>query len=102
MGFSKDKRKIGTTLGKVLREKPKCSLKREAFKSKEHNITALTVTINHLGQIIEVVLKSKSGVKELDDAAIESFNKAGPFPNPPKGFIKNGRAKIEWGFVVKS
>jgi len=42
-------------------------------------------------------------VKELDDAAIESFNKAGPFPNPPKDLISNsGTAIIKWGFVVKS
>jgi len=43
-----------------------------------------------------------SGIKELDDAAIESFNEAGPFPNPPKGMIRNGRVTLEWGFVVKS
>ena len=47
-------------------------------------------------------LKSTSGVEELDAAAIESFNKAGPFPNPPKEMLENGRAKIEWGFVVKT
>jgi outer membrane biosynthesis protein TonB len=43
-----------------------------------------------------------SGIKELDDAAIESFNDAGPFPNPPKGLVVDGKVTIEWGFVVKS
>ena len=69
--------------------------------ARENKVTSLTVTINKKGEIIEVFLKSRSGIKELDEAAIESFNKAGPFPNPPKGFVKNGQAKIEWGFVVK-
>ena len=39
---------------------------------------------------------------QLDDAAVESFNKAGPFPNPPLEMLKKGQAEIEWGFVVKA
>ncbi len=70
--------------------------------SNEKNITSLQVTIDQFGKIKEVFLKSTSGVKELDDAAIESFNRAGPFPNPPAGLLINGLATIEWGFVVKS
>ena len=101
--FQRIRKKLEQHWGRSLREKAKILFKSgKPLGQREHKITALTVTINNEGQIIEVVLKSKSGVKELDDAAIESFNKAGPFPNPPKGFIKNGRAKIEWGFVVKS
>ena len=38
----------------------------------------------------------------LDAAAIDSFNQAGPFPNPPKGMIRGGKAVVEWGFVVNS
>ena len=101
--FQRIRKKLEQHWGRTLREKARMLFKSgRALGSKEQKITALTVTINKKGQIVEVFLKSKSGVKELDDAAIESFNKAGPFPNPPKGFIKNGRAKIEWGFVVKS
>jgi TonB family protein len=66
-------------------------------------ITSLVITINKEGKIVDVAVKSTSGVRELDDAAIESFNKAGPFPNPPKGMAAaDGLIKIEWGFVVKS
>jgi TonB family protein len=68
----------------------------------ENRITSLEILIDGLGNIVKIHVKGSSGVRELDDAAIESFNKAGPFPNPPKGMIKNGLAKIEWGFVVKS
>jgi len=101
--FQRIRQKLEQHWGRSLREKAKTLFKSgRSLGRREHKITSLTVTINQLGQIVEVILKSKSGVKELDDAAIESFNKAGPFPNPPKGFIKNGRAKIEWGFVVKS
>lgn len=67
-----------------------------------NKVTALRITIDQQGNILEVKVKSTSGINELDNAAIESFNRAGPFPNPPSGLIKNGRAQIEWGFVVKS
>lgn len=65
-------------------------------------ITALVVVLNTKGSIVDIYLKGSSGIKELDDAAIESFNEAGPFPNPPRGMIQNGRVTIEWGFVVSS
>lgn len=65
-------------------------------------ITSLRITMNEKGHIIDVKVLGASGVKELDDAAIESFNQAGPFPNPPKELLVNGKATIEWGFVVKS
>lgn len=65
-------------------------------------VTGLMISLNSKGEIIDILLKSTSGIKELDDAAIESFNQAGPFPNPPKGMIKQGRAVIEWGFVVNT
>jgi protein TonB len=68
----------------------------------EELITALLVTLNHQGKVIEIKIKGSSGIKELDEAAIESFNDAGPFPNPPKDLIVNGRVTLEWGFVVKS
>lgn len=68
----------------------------------ENLVTSLRVTLNQKGEIVGVKVIGASGVKELDDAAIESFNQAGPFPNPPSGLIKNGQAEIEWGFVVKS
>jgi TonB family protein len=65
-------------------------------------ITALEVTLNAHGEIIAIKIKGSSGIKELDDAAIESFNQAGPFPNPPKDLMVNGSVKIEWGFVVST
>ncbi len=66
-------------------------------------VTGLTIKLNSRGEIVDIILKSTSGIRELDNAAIESFNQAGPFPNPPKGMIKaDGKATIEWGFVVNT
>jgi protein TonB len=68
----------------------------------ENLITAITVTLDGGGNILDIKIDGTSGIRELDQAAIESFNKAGPFPNPPKGLLVGGRAVIQWGFVVKS
>jgi TonB family protein len=68
----------------------------------ENLITSVSVTLDDHGQIVDMQIEGTSGVRELDQAAIESFNKAGPFPNPPKGLLVGGRATIQWGFVVKS
>jgi protein TonB len=65
-------------------------------------ITSLKIKLDSKGNIVNIFIKGTSGISELDDAAIESFNKAGPFPNPPSGMLQNGFAYIEWGFVVKS
>lgn len=70
--------------------------------SNENYITQLIITLDSDGNIMNVQVQGSSGVKDLDDAAIESFNRAGPFPNPPTGMVKNGSAEIKWGFVVRS
>jgi len=70
--------------------------------SKSNYITSLVITLDGRGSIQSISVKGSSGVNDLDSAAVESFNKAGPFPNPPRGMIKNGIATIEWGFAVKS
>jgi protein TonB len=73
-----------------------------SIASESNLITGLTIMLNSEGEIVDILIKSTSGMKELDDAAIQSFNQAGPFPNPPRGMLKNGKAVIEWGFVVNT
>jgi protein TonB len=100
--FQRIRKKLEKYWGRSLKEKARILGKSgRRLSSKENKITTLSVIINKKGEIIEVFLKGRSGIKELDEAAVESFNNAGPFPNPPKGFVKNGRGKIEWGFIVK-
>lgn len=97
------RQKLEQYWGDSLRKQARKMWKRgRSIASNENKITALTITIDKKGNITDVRVKSTSGINELDDAAIESFNKAGPFPNPPSGLVKHGHAKIEWGFVVKS
>jgi len=73
-----------------------------SIASEENHITSLEIDIDQRGQIVRVNVNGTSGVKELDDAAVQTFNQAGPFPNPPKGMVRNGQATIKWSFVVNT
>jgi protein TonB len=97
------KQKLEQFWGLSIREKSEAIIRQgRRLPASKNYVTSLVIEMDSMGKIINVQVKSSSGLRELDQAAIESFNKAGPFPNPPKGLIKNGRAVIEWGFVVKS
>jgi protein TonB len=65
--------------------------------------TRVLVTLNDAGSIVRVQILEQSGTRDLDDAAVQAFNKAGPFPNPPRGIVnRQGLIEIRWDFVLKS
>jgi TonB family protein len=100
--YDRIRKKLEQYWGDSLKSKAKAMVKRGVrIPAAENKITSLKIIIDRYGNIVDVLVKSTSGVSELDDAAIESFNRAGPFPNPPKGMVVDGHAEIEWGFVVK-
>ncbi len=65
--------------------------------------TKVIIVLNDSGSLIKVQVLGASGVRELDDAAVEAFRQAAPFPNPPKGLVDaDGTIKIRWDFIVES
>lgn len=69
----------------------------------QDRITKLMIVLNDRGTLVGVQVLSDSGVRDLDDAAIEAFRAAAPFPNPPKGIIENdGTVKIRWDFILET
>lgn len=100
--YHRIRQKLEQFWGKSIQEKSKQIFRSGRKIASQDYITSLQITLNDKGEIIRVKILGASGVKELDDAAVESFNEAGPFPNPPKDLLVNGKAVIEWGFVVKS
>lgn len=65
--------------------------------------TKLVVVLNGSGEIVRVQMLSESGARDLDDAAVKAFNRAGPFPNPPKGIVNGeGEIQIPWEFVLRT
>lgn len=99
--FHRIRQKLEQFWGKSIAEKANNIFRSGRRLASEDYITSLQITLDEKGSIVAVKILGASGVKELDDAAIESFNQAGPFPNPPKDLLVNGKAVIEWGFVVK-
>lgn len=68
----------------------------------EHS-TRLVVVLNRTGAIEKVLVQNTSGYVDLDEAAIDAFRKAGPFPNPPVGLVdRDGTVKVAWEFVLKT
>ena len=101
--YSRIRQKLEQYWGNSIQSKAKGLYKAgRRIASSDNLITAVVVTLDDHGNIVEIKIEGTSGIRELDQAAIESFNKAGPFPNPPKGLLVGGRATIQWGFVVKS
>ncbi len=69
---------------------------------REHS-TKLMVIMNAEGVITRIQVENTSGMMDLDEVAIEAFNKAGPFPNPPKGMVEvDGKVRVEWEFVLRT
>ncbi|MBP5297260.1 MAG: TonB family protein [Bacteriovoracaceae bacterium] len=100
--YDRIRQKLEQFWGMALKEKAQGLYRQGRHIAAGQRITSLQVVLDHQGNIIKVLIKAASGIRELDEAAIESFRKAGPFPNPPQGMLKEGYALIEWGFVVKS
>ena len=65
--------------------------------------TRTLVTLNQKGEILRVQLIEESGTFDLDQAALDALNKAGPYPNPPKGLVEStGSVEIRWDFILRT
>lgn len=71
--------------------------------SETEMVTRLQVMLSPDGKISKISRVLSSGIEEIDEAAIEAFNRAGPFPNPPKGMLDaDGFVRINWDFILKT
>ncbi len=69
----------------------------------EDRITKVLIVLNNAGTLVKVQVVGESGVRDLDDAAVEAFRAAAPFPNPPKGIVDtDGLIKIRWDFILEA
>lgn len=71
--------------------------------SAKDRITQVLVVLNASGELVRIEVLGRSGVEDLDSAAVEAFRNAAPFPNPPKGMVESdGTVKIRWDFVLEA
>lgn len=65
--------------------------------------TEVVVVLDSKGVIQAIEVIHTSGVYKLDEAATRAFNRAGPFPNPPRGLIEeDGLIRVRWAFILKT
>jgi TonB family protein len=74
-----------------------------SIASDEDRITKVLIVLNTAGTLVKVQVVGESGIRDLDDAAVEAFRQAAPFPNPPKGIVDgDGLIKIRWDFILEA
>ncbi len=64
--------------------------------------TLLTITLDASGQLEDARVESSSGLEFLDLAAVQAFQKAQPFPNPPPGLLADDhKVRFSFGFSLE-
>jgi TonB family protein len=65
--------------------------------------TVLAITLNPQGGVTEIKVARSSGLDFLDQTAIDAFEKAQPFVNPPNGLADaHGDIRFTFGFHVST
>ena len=102
--YNRIRRQLNQYWGGKVREKMTKMFKQgRTIASEDDKITKLLITLNRDGILTKVQVLSDSGVRDLDDAAIEAFKEAAPFPNPPAGIVESdGTIKIRWDFILEA
>lgn len=102
--YSRIRRQLNQHWGGKVRDKlTKLVREGRSIASTDDRITKLLITLDKGGKLVKVQVVSDSGIRDLDQAAIEAFQEAAPFPNPPAGIIeKDGTIKIRWDFVLEA
>ncbi|RME20485.1 MAG: energy transducer TonB [Deltaproteobacteria bacterium] len=64
--------------------------------------TVVSVVLDKIGELKDVTVTRSCGVDFLDDEAVQAFQRAAPFPNPPKGLIEpDGFIRFQFGFYFE-
>jgi TonB family protein len=101
--YARIRRQLGQFWGPKVKEKLIAIYKQgRQLASTEDKITRCLITLDKTGTLVKVQIIGNSGVRELDDAAVEAFRSAAPFPNPPKGIVEeDGNIHIRWDFILE-
>lgn len=95
----------------LLRQYWKPSIEREVSKlwgkgqmlRENELVTSLLVLLDSKGQVQKVSKVGASGVSEIDDIAVQAFQSASPFPNPPSALIESdGFVRLKWDFILQT
>lgn len=102
--YNRIRSKLGQYWQPKIREKVERIIKQgRTIASEGDKITRVIIILDGKGILQKVQVLGSAGVTDLDDAAVEAFRAAAPFPNPPKGMIDgDGTVKIRWDFILEA
>lgn len=102
--YNRIKEKVQQHWEPNLREKVrKLFVQGRGLASSQDRITQVLITLDSNGNLIRIQVVTASGITDLDQAAVDAFRAAAPFPNPPKGIVEeDGTVKINWAFVLEA
>lgn len=102
--YARIRRQLNQYWGPKVREKlTKIYQQGRTIASSEDKITKLLITLDKAGKLVKAQVIGDSGIHDLDEAAVEAFRAAAPFPNPPTGIIDpDGMIKIRWDFILEA
>lgn len=87
-----------------IREKFKMEIRNNrSIASRLAHTTQVLLVLKPSGEVQNVEILVHSGSTNLDNAAVEAFKKAAPFPKPPPGLIESdGKVRLLWDFVLET
>jgi TonB family protein len=102
--YARIRRQLNQHWGGKVREKlTKIFREGRTIASTDDKITKVLITLNRRGDLVRVQVLNDSGIRDLDEAAVEAFKEAAPFPNPPDGIVEpDGTIKIRWDFILEA
>lgn len=102
--FNRIRNQLNQHWSELVREKVSEIYKKgRNIASTDDKITKCLITLDLKGNLLKVQIIGDSGVRELDEAAVQAFKSAAPFPNPPKGMKDDdGNIKIRWDFILEA
>ncbi|MDY7224739.1 energy transducer TonB [Hyalangium rubrum] len=73
-----------------------------AIYSGKDRYTLVNVTLNERGLVEDIRVEKSSGLDFLDLEAVDSFQRAQPFPNPPPGLLEDdSKVRFSFGFFLE-
>jgi protein TonB len=102
--FSRIRNQLNQHWGPKVRERvQKLYQQGRSIASSDNKVTKLLITLDQKGHIYRVQVIGNSGIRDLDEAAVDAFRAAAPFPNPPRGMVdEDGYIKIRWDFILEA
>ena len=73
---------------------------RAASQGFADRVTTLEVILRPDGSVREIVVRQSSGLDYLDQEAVQAFEKAQPFANPPPALVVDGVIRFAFGFKL--